>query len=74
MFHSQTPYQVVVPEDAPVGKMILDSIKAEDPDLLGESIEVTCREVTEVSEIKINHLALNLSRLFICKERKFKKI
>ncbi|KAI5703141.1 hypothetical protein M8J75_008227 [Diaphorina citri] len=39
-----TPYEVVVPEDAPVGKIILDSIRVEDPDLGGESIEVTCHE------------------------------
>uniref|UniRef100_A0A8D8SJI2 Cadherin-87A n=2 Tax=Cacopsylla melanoneura TaxID=428564 RepID=A0A8D8SJI2_9HEMI len=39
-----TPYEVVVPEDTPLGQVILDTIKVEDPDLLGESIEVSCKE------------------------------
>lgn len=32
-----------------MGKIILDSIRVEDPDLGGESIEVTCHEHLDVS-------------------------
>ncbi|PSN52632.1 hypothetical protein C0J52_14597, partial [Blattella germanica] len=37
-----TPYEIEVPEDTPVGTTIFKNIKVEDPDTIGEVLEVSC--------------------------------
>lgn len=39
---SQVPYEAVVPEDTPVGTTVFRGIRVEDPDTVGETLEVKC--------------------------------
>ena len=38
----QVPYEFEVPEDTPVGTTVFQGIKVEDPDIIGDTLEVTC--------------------------------
>lgn len=43
------PYEAVAEEDLPVGSTILSGIKVIDPDLLGDTIDLTCVPQPQVS-------------------------
>ncbi|XP_063226687.1 cadherin-87A isoform X2 [Bacillus rossius redtenbacheri] len=43
------PYETDVPEDSPVGTTIFQQVRAEDPDVIGDALEVSCSEKTDSS-------------------------
>ncbi|XP_065199853.1 cadherin-87A [Planococcus citri] len=49
----KTPYKIPVPEDTPVGSTIFENIIVEDADIVGDSLEVTCKETTHPNACKI---------------------
>lgn len=44
----QVPYEIEVPEDTPVGTTVFQGIKAEDPDIIGDILEVKCIDRPQV--------------------------
>ncbi|XP_047099103.1 cadherin-87A [Schistocerca piceifrons] len=57
------PYEVVVPEDTPVGNTVFSGIQVEDPDVIGEVLEVTCHNLPQFPDscAKFRVLPLNAS-------------
>lgn len=51
LFEIQTPYEVTVDEDTPVGTAIFNGIKVEDVDFIGNPLDVVCGS-SEVSTYK----------------------
>ncbi|CAG2062289.1 unnamed protein product, partial [Timema podura] len=43
----QVPYETSVPEDTPLGTTIFTGIYVEDPDILGDTLEVVCYDKSE---------------------------
>lgn len=48
-FFFQVPYEATVPEDTPVGTTVFNGIMVEDPDSIGEALEVKCINQPQVS-------------------------
>lgn len=44
----QEPYEVLVPEDTPVGSTVFSDIQVEDSDLIGDVLEITCEDLPQV--------------------------
>ncbi|GFG39325.1 hypothetical protein Cfor_05830, partial [Coptotermes formosanus] len=60
------PYEFEVPEDTPVGTTVFQGIKAEDPDITGDTLEVTCVDRPQLpdacSKFKVEKLSASESK------------